>query len=67
MMKLKLTKNLLINVIPNNKTKPETKMYFLSWTNQYTKNNKFNTKKKGKNKVRTLKKGNHFGAKKGNR
>lgn len=53
--------------MPKSNTKPETKIYFLNCSNQYIKNNTFTTKKKGKNKVKTLKKGNHFGAKKGNK
>jgi hypothetical protein len=53
--------------MPKSNTKPETKIYFLNWINQYIKNNKFNTKKKGKNKLNTLKKGNHLGAKNGNK
>jgi hypothetical protein len=40
-------------------------MRFLNWINQNTKNNPFSIRKKGNIKVKTDKKGNTLGAKKG--
>ena len=56
----------MINVIPINKTNPDRNMRFLNCINQNKKNKPFRIRKRGNIKVKTDRKGNTFGAKKGN-